>query len=68
MPNPKFYNEEFQKEAWRWWRSLSINQQNEFKKKYIGFSFEFNGVMVHSTLEATGPRVAEIYEGEVNNK
>ena len=52
--NMKYYQKEFQAEALRWWRTLSINEMKAFEKQYkiVGY-------------RALRSEIAEIYDSEI---
>ena len=51
--NPKHYDKVFQSEAIKWWRTLSINEQKAYEKKY--------STIMGSALKS---EIAAIYDGE----
>jgi len=53
--NLKYYQEEFQSKAMQWWRTLSINEQKAFEKKYQ--AVVINGL-------ALGSYIAEMFDKE----
>lgn len=54
--NSKNYDQVFQSEAIKWWRTLSINQMKEFERKYQTFGM------------ATLSEIANIYNLEILSK
>jgi hypothetical protein len=51
-------------DAFRWWRSLSINEMKAFEKKHFPIVFQFNGKTIRTANRATLSDILYIYKAE----
>jgi len=52
------------KEAYAWWRSLSINEMRGFEIKHFPIVFQFKGQTITMANHASDSQIAAIYKAE----